>query len=1461
MKLNFVKFCLVVALWIPSCLLAQDTKVLSEKMETVFRTLKPTDRKILIEGYISVMTSSFLSVEEKQMVDSVFQDLQNLHITVTPELQSYILCVNNFCLKEEKDNLFVWLKGIQDILSATDRKRMKIKAYLEVTTPLACQQYLFRGSSHQWQVQGKINWVAGVPVQVKFQNCDLSCMTRKDTIRIHSVNGFCNVEDEQLLGEGGEVNWKNTKGEMKVTLNHYEINLKNSGYSADSVLFRYESEYEWPLLGAFKDNALKYVRGEDAPFPEFVSYATDIKISGVYKNITFYGGISYRGSKLAGVGTKDQLARLEVVPNDTICMKLYSKQFLFDSLRIMSGHSAMEVVMDSGQITHSDIHFSYSVPHNTVSVKRISEQSIHLPFKDSYHQILFDMEEILWPVDSNYMEMRMSSRSGLFKATVESMNFFNDNVYDNIQGLDEINPLNGLLKCSIEQKSNTFTIGQYAEFLKKPADQLRKQIILLSYNDFVEYNESKDEVTLRQRLFDYTKARVGKQDYDNIRFTSQPGKARVNAVLDVRNYNLRIVGVDKFTISEARNIFVEPSDHQVVMMKNRDMAFNGKLNAGMFDMYGQNLFFSYGKYSIALPKVDSTSMYMGGKEKKMRGRKVGSLIRDISGEIVIDKPDNKSGKKEDPGFPVLNSTKESYVYFDESAIQGGKYKRDSFYYKIEPYKIKGINDASRFRYAFNGTLISNIVSPIRDTLRLLEDDALGMEYQTPGGGLELYGKGRIHSHISLSKKGFFAKGKVNMNKSEFDSDTILMLPEEMLAHTREIKVNAVKDKRPEAQGKDVVVKYLRETGNLQAISGTVPFEVYKGRIKHNGTLAVYEDLLEASGKLELEGAAMQSQRFHLQFSQILSKSTALNIASVLNKDIQLNTSDVSATIDLVANKGKFVNNAATNQAKFSSSQYKCSFEGFTWYMKDSYLNIGIEDPVWLAKIWKIEDLSKLPTAGRNLFVSTNHLLDSLNFIAPLARYDLKNGNIDCHWVNHIDVANGRFYPANGDIAIHSDGTIQEFTAGKLLCEREDTSKILTDVNFSLKGRLDFNGSGNFIYTDEDKKQSVIRFTEIGTDTLKLIFAKAQMKEEAPLLLNQGFKYKGTITLYSRQPDLYFMGYVGLTTDKNHLNHHYVAVRDYLSSRQIRIPLKVENKNDKQERVYNGIYLTTDKIYKPYAAFISNRIFYKDDLLIGGEGKMEWSSAMKQYIISDTLRDKFYRFRYDPEANLVSAYGIIHLDLKLPGMYQKIAGNISYDLEKEEVGISDALYLVDFTILTKMEGVLLKDFADKKQKIIRVPHKLRENIYEISGKMAVPATEKKLGNTSSNIPDSLNRLFVIDSLSFRWNEQTHSYMANNRVNVVAIKGKAVDKVMNIKMEIQRNRAGNQYFMYIYDDNMWYYFEYSDQNLYTLSSNLEYNEVVKNEKAEKKIVQTKEKETLYTITLCPDSKKERFLKRIK
>ncbi len=56
-------------------------------------------------------------------------------------------------------------------------------------------------------------------------------------------------------------------------------------------------------------------------------------------------------------------------------------------------------------------------------------------------------------------------------------------------------------------------------------------------------------------------------------------------------------------------------------------------------------------------------------------------------ELLIDNPNNKSGFQQFPQYPIFNSNESSFVYYDASSIFNGIYKRDSFYFRLEPFTI------------------------------------------------------------------------------------------------------------------------------------------------------------------------------------------------------------------------------------------------------------------------------------------------------------------------------------------------------------------------------------------------------------------------------------------------------------------------------------------------------------------------------------------------------------------------------------------------------------------------------------------------------------------------------------------------------------------------------------------------------------------------------------------------------
>ena len=106
----------------------------------------------------------------------------------------------------------------------------------------------------------------------------------------------------------------------------------------------------------------------------------------------------------------------------------------------------------------------------------------------------------------------------------------------------------------------------------------------------------------------------------------------------------------------------------------------------------------------------------------------------LSGNLKIDEPNNKSGTKRNPQYPILNSEIESYVYFDNKSIQKGAYKRDKFFFTLDPFVMDSINTLKPDNFDFSGDFVSNIFPTIRENLKIRPDYSLGFKRKTPPEG-------------------------------------------------------------------------------------------------------------------------------------------------------------------------------------------------------------------------------------------------------------------------------------------------------------------------------------------------------------------------------------------------------------------------------------------------------------------------------------------------------------------------------------------------------------------------------------------------------------------------------------------------------------------------------------------------------------------------------------------------------
>ena len=88
MCLPAIKFWLLAFIMLPFALSAQDAKTLEQNFNLVFKNLQLSERKELVDR--SVETWLSLPQAERDSVEKVFRKLQELRVTVNPELKNYL---------------------------------------------------------------------------------------------------------------------------------------------------------------------------------------------------------------------------------------------------------------------------------------------------------------------------------------------------------------------------------------------------------------------------------------------------------------------------------------------------------------------------------------------------------------------------------------------------------------------------------------------------------------------------------------------------------------------------------------------------------------------------------------------------------------------------------------------------------------------------------------------------------------------------------------------------------------------------------------------------------------------------------------------------------------------------------------------------------------------------------------------------------------------------------------------------------------------------------------------------------------------------------------------------------------------------------------------------------------------------------------------------------------------------
>jgi hypothetical protein len=1481
---NLLKRTILVLLFVHSCsgmyaqkmqVFSGDTSKYATELSIFMRNVTDQHGQLLKEFLAGWGKDSLFNLEDKKQIMMLSRGMIEKNATASPHFVNLLSCMLAFKkYNSDPANYKNWIEGLKNVLDNRKTTATQINNVLEFTDVLLRENQIYHSGSAIWKARNKgykiLNHSA---LRVEFENIDLICYSQRDSIHIFGTNGIVYPIDNLWKGNGGMVTWERggfSRDSVFAILQEYKIDLTRSEYSAEEVTFTNKFYFNKPLKGILTDKVKFLKEPDDATYPKFDSYTKEFKIPHLYQDIDYEGGLSMQGSKLVGTGTREKNAKLKIFRNDTLLLVASSVYFGFKSDRIASQRTSVTIRLDQDSIFHPDLFLTYRVRNRELTLLKTDNYTSQGPYFNSYHKVDMNFDQLSWRMDANVMKFSGSRGSSISRAYFESMNYFNYDKFMSMMMLDESHPLVLIRSFARKYGSEEFLVEDLANSLKMPINEVEQLAMRLANGGFIYYDMNSGMITIKQRLYDYLAASVNKIDYDVIGFSSQVEAPLENAYFNLNTYDLTINGIPQIFVSDSQNVLFVPRNNSIILKKNRNFQFDGVVVAGLLTFYGNNFFFNYDSFKVNLQNVDSMRIrYLSGKMDNngfLIPENVENKLNGITGEVLIDHSDNKSGRVSYPEYPIFKSKENSYVYYDKGSRQNSVYESNDFYFEVYPFVMDSLDNFNYKNLFFKGKFVSAGIFPVfEQELSLQPDHSLGFRQMAPEQGYPVYGgKGNYFNEIWLSNRGLKGDGKLSYLTSTTLSSDFNFYPDSMNTDCNkfDIALKTTDTQYPMVRSVNDRIHWLPYVNILYANKIKTDFTLFNDSTRLNGNLKLEPVGLSGKGRMDLRNSELSSSLFTYKANEILSDTADFFLKSLYNNNYTVLSENVNSHISYSQQKGWFKSNEGFSLVSFPDNKYISYLDNFTWDMNEKVLIMG-SGSVADTTMEGGEDVE--PLGAR--YISVHPKQDSLNFVSPFASYDYKNNFLNASGVRFIEVADARIYPKEGKVTVESNARMKTLEDSKIIANKWTRHYLIHTASVNILGKKKYEGIGNYDYVDENKKIQQIHFAQIGVDTTLQTIASGTIFESSGFQLSPVYNYQGKVFMNARDSLLTFNGALRLEHNCDKLPPEWLYFQSKIDPENILIPVSEQPLSYNRNKIQAGVYLNYDSLHI-YPSFFTRRKSYNDSALITANGFLYYDKNQLLFKIGPVEKIKDFTLPQDymsfhrEDCRLIGE-GNIHLGTELGQVRLKAYGSVKQNIIPNETTL-DLVMAIDFYLSEPMINLMAEE-------IDSIPNLSAVDINRPLLKKSMDAAlgaesaqklreELTLLGTIKELPAALKHTIVFNELNLKWNDETNSYQSFGKIGIGNINGVQINKRVNGFFEIQLKRSGDVMDFYLeLDNHTYYYFGYTRGVMQTMSSNNKYNETIMNMKVRDRKQKVERNKTSYIYLISTDQKKNNFYRR--
>lgn len=1210
-----------------------------------------------------------------QMV-STCNNLVEKRFKMDPEIIDYVFSMYSFVDRELSENSYnAWHATIDKL--ADNRNKTKLTKFLEFSSGFFSEGRISESSDFSWYyIGGSYEFEVKKNAVIKFKDGNLVCrvMTNRKTSNEHAVDSMVVLgttgEYDPVLkkwkGRGGRITWEKaglSPAENYAELKSFSISTKRSSFNVDTVTLT-TGYLENTIVGRLAEHATKRSGNAQQLYPQFLSFQQNVVIKDVAENVDYVGGFELKGAKFFGTGNEKNPSRIEMSKDGKPFILAKSAQIVMDKDRIRIEKAETSLYLNSGDsIYHPGLDFTYDKNSNEVQLARTISGIGQAAFQDSYHKLEVYVPKIVWKVGTDELSFTFGKETGTEKrvARFESSNYFDSRLYNRLQGLSAVHPLVALSNYSYKYDEPTMKAGTAASALQLTLEQAKPTLIQLSNLGFISYDAERGLVTVKDKLTNFVDANAGTKDYDNIIFVSDQrprtppqleGKTAIEirqdeylseldsifkdlnrrrslmkeyGRMDLATLNLKLQAVDRVSLSRIKRTDILPEGSEVVIKENRNFDFRGRIFSGQAEVNATAANFTYDDFTIALLdtretvfSVDPIKKEHGPGKVRMKSEVVG-----ISGKLIIDHKNNKSGKNDlFDMYPRLIVENKTRIYYNDESIFRGAYDSTRFYYTVEPFVKDSLHKYSRNLLRLDGELTSAGIFPkMKQELKVMPDYSFGFNTKAPASGYPFYeSDARYDNIILLSNNGLQGAGKI-----DFIYSTSQTLKNSLFAFLPDSTVGVVdfvnrphdtKVEFPPIKSEEAYISYVPKEEVLRVRSlPQKSLEFFEGESNLRGGIEIRPDGTTGAGLMDLSRATLISQDFSFKRWDINADTSSFQLKNDNPEDktedpLAFNTGNVSARVSFKDRVGEFNSNQGESRVEFPVNQYMCLMDKFKWYMDNAEIDME------RAKDKDITIDQGVDLKGPN-FYSTHPRQDSLQFMAPKAKFNVRKKIIYCDEVEYIDIADARISPDSMKVVIRKRAKIDKFKNATIVANYITKYHTFDQAEVEIKARRDYQASGRYPYYDIDSNVYYVIMNNIKPDTGYQTKASGVVAKEDNFKLSPQFDYYGDMSIAASDPLITFKGATRVNHECDKFDRNWMAFTAEIDPQNIQIPVNQEMKDLEGKAISAGIVWrdspVTDSLTL-YPTFLSALVDPNDPIVMAASGYLQYNTDAKEFQI-------------------------------------------------------------------------------------------------------------------------------------------------------------------------------------------------------------------------------------------------------